>query len=348
MVEGWRKEWRVTSGHVLVTGAAGFIGSHLVEALSRSCHRVLGVDRRSPDHDPVAAVNLARSRDTARFTFVPLDLATDDLTAVVDRCAVVFHLAGLAGVRNSWGGRFDEYVTANITGTARLLDACRRAGVRRLVFASSSSVYGSAGRPSQEADAIRPLSPYGVTKLAAEQLCLAHARRPDTELTVSALRYFTVYGPRQRADMAIGRVLVAALDRVPLELYGDGTQRREFTYVTDAVAATIAAAHAESPPPVVNVGGGASVTMKEVLRVAADLTGGPVPVVPSGPQPGDVTTTQADLSLAWAALGYQPRVGLFEGMSRQLDWLRGLGAQGRRAMLSANGRRPAPVPTTAT
>jgi nucleoside-diphosphate-sugar epimerase len=325
------------SRRVLVTGAAGFIGSHLVDALLAAGDEVTGVDRRSPSAVPLATGNLAAALTAPQFAFTTLDLASGDVTSLVEGCDTVFHLAAVPGVRQSWGPRFAEYVHANITATACLLDACERAGVRRLVVASSSSVYGAVTGPSRETDAPQPISPYGVTKLAAEQLCLAYARRPDTTLTVSALRYFTVYGPRQRADMAIGRVLVAALDGLPLELYGDGKQRREFTYVADVVAATVAASRVPTPPPIANVGGGASVTMIEVLRLAEALTGRPVPVLAAEHQPGDVTVTEADLTVARASLGYEPAVGLADGMSRQLDWLTSLGAAGRRALYVAPG-----------
>jgi nucleoside-diphosphate-sugar epimerase len=327
--------------HVLVTGAAGFIGSHLVEALLRSGYRVVGVDRRSPAANPTAATNLAGSLGDRAFTFIGLDVTTGDLTAPMRRCEAVFHLAAIPGVRASWGRRFEEYVTANIVGTARLLHACEQAGVRRLVFASSSSVYGGIDRPSRETDVTRPVSPYGVTKLAAEQLCLAHMGRRDSGLTVCGLRYFTVYGPRQRADMAMSRVLTAALDGVPLRLYGDGMQRREFTYVSDVVAATLAAARVPQPPPVVNVGGGESVTMTEVLKIAEGLTGRPVPVVPAGTQAGDVAATEADLTLARVALGYRPEVSLAEGMARHIEWLRAIGPERRHTLLLPGQESPA-------
>jgi nucleoside-diphosphate-sugar epimerase len=252
-----------TAPRVLVTGAAGFIGSHLTEALLRTGHEVVGLDRRDPRTHSTAAVNLAGVLDHPRFTFRAADIVTGDLSEAVRGCDTVYHLAGLPGVRASWGERFAEYVAVNINGTARVLEAAATAGVRRLVFASSSSVYGSVVRPSRESDMTRPISPYGVSKLAAEQLCLANAARGD--LSVCALRYFTVYGPRQRPDMAIGRVLAAVLDGAAMTLFGDGGQQREFTYVSDVVAATMAAGAAPDPAPIVNVGGGASVTMLEVV-----------------------------------------------------------------------------------
>jgi nucleoside-diphosphate-sugar epimerase len=319
-----------SAGAVLVTGAAGFVGSHLVEALLGAGHTVLGVDRRTPTTDRMAAVNLAAVRDHPRLRLLHRDIVTDDLTDAVAGCVAVYHLAAIPGVRASWGSRFDEYARVNIIGTRRVLDACVRAGIRRVVVASSSSVYGSVDRPSRETDVTRPISPYGVTKLASEQLCLASAlRHPD--LVVCALRYFTVYGPRQRPDMAIGRVLTAALDGNPMTLFGDGGQQREFTYVADVVAATIEAGSVPQPPPIVNVGGGASVTMNEVIKLAEKLTDRPVPIVAADWQAGDVAVTGADLSLAERSLGYRATVGLEEGMGRHVDWLRRLDPELRRA-----------------
>jgi nucleoside-diphosphate-sugar epimerase len=245
-------------GRVVVTGAAGFIASHLVDALLRRGHEVIAADRRSVHNDMLAAVNLTLSVDHPRLRLHTIELVTEDLSHLLTGADTVFHLASVPGVRNSWGSRFDDYVTSNIVATHRLLSACEHTGVRRLVYASSSSVYGMSNGPSRETDPTGPISPYGVTKLAAEQLCLAHAGRPDTRLTVAALRYFTVYGPRQRPGMAISQVLLAALTGISVPLYGDGLQRREFTYVDDVVAATLAAATAE----VINVGGGSSVTMR--------------------------------------------------------------------------------------
>src|SRR5262249_55301673 len=200
-----------------------------------------------------------------------------DLDTVVAGADRVYHLAAVPGVRASWGPRFAAYVATNIMGTQRLVAACERAEVRRLVYASSSSVYGVTTAARREGDPTRPISPYAVTKLAGEQLCLAHAGRPDTALSVVALRYFTVYGPRQRPDMAIGRVLAAALSGARYTLFGDGTQRRDFTYVNDVVDATIAASHPSVPTTVVNVGGGSCVSLIDLLGVAREVTGCPVP-----------------------------------------------------------------------
>lgn len=314
----------MVSRRMLVTGAAGFIASHLVDALLARGDDVLAVDRKSVTADPVAASNLAAALSGPRLTVRRADLSTDDLDDLVGGCDTVFHLAAVAGVRQSWGERFGDYVSANIVATHRLLEACERGGVRRLVLASSSSVYGAAATASRETDATCPVSPYGVSKLAAEQLCFAHSRRADAALTVLALRYFTVYGPRQRPDMAIARILRAALRGTVVELYGDGRQRREFTYVSDVVAATIAAADTDTDAAVANVGGGASVTLLDVVRTAEEVTGMPVRVAHGGPQAGDVPATHADLSWCRQLLAYQPAVDLRTGMARQADWLTGL------------------------
>lgn len=306
---------------VLVTGAAGFIGSHLVDALLARGISVVGLDRRRLGEHALADENLARAVSSPLFTSYCLDLATDPLEDAVSGCDTVFHLAARPGVRRSWGSDFLDYTQANVLGTHRLLDACIHQRVRRLVVASSSSVYGPADRPSREDDPTCPVSPYGVSKLAAEQLCLAYARRVDSPLSVVALRYFTVYGPRQRPDMAIGRVLFAAYTGFPVALFGDGSQRREFTYISDVISATIAAAHSDAQAVVVNIGGGSSVSMLAVIDEAAKVTGRQVPVKVTAAQQGDVPATAADLSRAGRLLGYWPTVGLREGLARQSAWL---------------------------
>ncbi len=314
------------TGTVVVTGATGFIGSHLVDRLLSFGHLVVGVDRRSPSTDELAALNLTYALTHERFSLVEAELGHADLDAVVAGADCVFHCAAVPGVRASWGSQFAAYVAANVMGTHRLLAACERVKLRRLVYCSSSSVYGATTRANREADPTRPISPYGITKLAAEQLCLAHAGRPDTELTVVALRYFSVYGPRQRPDMAIGRVLAAALSGAQYTLFGDGTQRRDFTYVDDVVDASIAAARKDIPTTVVNVGGGSSASLIDVIGIARDVVGRAVPLTAVEACAGDVPATAADLSLASTLLDYNPRTDLRSGMARQADWLRRLPA----------------------
>lgn len=312
----------------LITGVAGFIGSHLAAELLAQGWLVTGVDARSAATDPVAAQNLSGLAASARFRLVAADIAVADLEVLLEGVQVVFHLAALPGVRRSWGDRFADYLACNVLATQRLLEACAAVEVPRLVFASSSSVYGQVGgAPSRETDLPRPASPYGVSKLAAERLCLAYANRPGAVPGVVALRYFTVYGPRQRPDMAVTRIMRAALSGRAVPLYGTGAQRRDFTYVSDVVSATIAAATAPAGSgEVVNVGSGASVPLADVVDEVARLAGVPVPVLRRIAQPGDVDATAADLARARDLLGYQPRVGLAEGLRRQWEWLAALEA----------------------
>ncbi|WP_051407432.1 NAD-dependent epimerase/dehydratase family protein [Nocardia sp. CNY236] len=312
-----------TLGPVVVTGAAGFIGSHLTDALLALGIEVVAIDRRSVHTDPVAARNLAGALTKPRLRVHQVDLVSDEIDALVAGAATVFHLAAVPGVRDSWSERFPDYAASNVVATQRLLAACERAQVGRLMLASSSSVYGQASGPSRESDPTYPMSPYGATKLAAEHLCMAHAARPDTTTSVVTLRYFTVYGPRQRSDMAISRVLAAVLSGSPVPLYGDGQQSREFTYVDDIVAATLAAATVSEDidAEIVNVGGGSSVSMLELIALVGQITGRKIPLAVEAPRAGDVEATRADLTVAHSLLGYAPRVELREGVARQLDWM---------------------------
>ncbi|MFI5756231.1 NAD-dependent epimerase/dehydratase family protein [Streptomyces sp. NPDC051569] len=257
----------------VVTGSAGFIGSHLAHTLGQAGTTVVGVDRRDPSTDATAAANLAVLHGLSGYHHVVADLVTCAIDPLLIDADVVFHLAGVPGVRTSWGRQFSDYLASNVLATHRLLEACTRIGIPRLVVASSSSVYGPTdGGASLESDLPRPASPYAVTKLAQEQLCLAWAARPRSPRVV-ALRYFTVYGPRQRADMFTHRALQTALSGQPLRLYGDGQQRRDFTYIGDAVAATIAAAVVPTACGVINVGGGSNASLLEVIDIATTIVG---------------------------------------------------------------------------
>jgi UDP-glucuronate 4-epimerase len=320
---------------VLVTGVAGFIGSHLAEHLLHSGVAVTGVDARSSFSDPVAAANLAGHPG---FHLVTVDLVTTDVTPLLEGAAVVFHLAAMPGVRRSWGDRFAGYVACDGTATQRLLEACATAKVPRLVAASSSSVYGNVGAgPSRQDDPPWPASPYGVTRLAAERLCAAYATRRQAATSVVALRYFTVYGARQRPDMAISRILHAARTCRAVPLYGDGRQRRDFTYIGDAVAATMAAATADTQMAVANVGSGRSATLSEVIALAETITGTAVPMLHHLEQPGDAKATAADLTRARDLLGYQPTTTLPEGPGRQWGWLTSQNQQ-RSTVIAAGAR----------
>jgi UDP-glucose 4-epimerase len=257
-----------------------------------------------------------------------------ELDAWLDGASVVFHQAAQPGVRSSWGEDFPTYVANNVLATQRLLEACVRAGVPRLVAASSSSVYGDApSYPTTEESVTRPVSPYGVTKLAAEHLCLAYAQAAPS-MAVATLRYFTVYGPRQRPDMGFRRFLEAALERRPIPVYGDGQQTRDFTYVADAVQANLLAMTAPVRAEAINVGGGRRITVNEVLELVGRSSGRRLKIERTDAQPGDARHTGADGTRAEALLGYTPQVTLEDGLAEEAAWVaHGLGlraAEGAR------------------
>ncbi|MDV2495322.1 MAG: NAD-dependent epimerase/dehydratase family protein [bacterium] len=311
--------------HALVTGAAGFIGSHLTERLLQRGWTVRGVDAFLDYYPrPVKEKNLQGSLDHPAFTFVEADLVEADPGPLVDGVEVVFHLAAQAGVRASWGEDFHLYTANNIDATQRLLEAAARSpkGVRAFVFASSSSVYGDVEAfPMREDGPTRPISPYGITKLAGEALCALYER--SYGVPAVALRYFTVFGPRQRPDMAFHRFIRAVLDGEPLHVFGDGEQTRDFTYVADAVEATIAAAERGRPGALYNVGGGARVTINVVIEMLARLAGAAPDVHHDEAQRGDMRHTVADITRARDELGWRPSFELEEGLARQLSWLKG-------------------------
>jgi nucleoside-diphosphate-sugar epimerase len=307
----------------LVTGAAGFIGSHLCERLLREGHRVIGVDAFTGYYERSRKeANLSGPRDHARFRFIEMDLARGDLTPLVAEADFIFHQAGQPGVRASWGKEFDLYVEHNIRATQNLLEAAKgSARLKRLVFASSSSIYGqSEDLPLREESLPRPYSPYGVTKLAAEHLCtLYHANHA---VPTVALRYFTVYGPRQRPDMGFHRFIQAALQDRPITVYGDGEQTRDFTYVADAVEANWLALGPGGVGRVFNIGGGSRSSLNQVLASLEEILGSPIRREVRPSQPGDVRHTWADTTRARDALGFSPQVSLRDGLARQVEWLR--------------------------
>ena len=320
----------------LVTGCAGFIGSHLAEALLAVGHEVVGVDCFS-DNYPVAdkQANLAAARDHDRFAFTAADLVTVDAERLLDGVDVVFHLAAEPGVRSSWGQRFDRYLRNNIRATQRLLEASASAPERRIVYASSSSVYGESERlPTPEDAPPQPLSPYGVTKLAAEQLCkLYHA---EQGVDAVALRFFSVYGPRQRPDMAFRRFCEAAVAGDPIEIYGDGRQTRDFTFVGDVVAAALSAGVAEGVGGrAYNVGGGSRVSLAATLELLAAIAGRPLDVRRYERESGDVQDTGADIRRARADLGFEPATDLEAGLRAEYEWVAAHAGTRRGAVASA-------------
>src|SRR3954471_18376794 len=283
----------------LVTGCAGFIGSHLTEALLEDGHEVLGVDCFNDNYRRAdKRANLALAREYGTFELVHGDLVSLDVAALVEPVDVIYHLAGEPGVRSSWGERFDRYTHHNVAATQRLLEAMPRG--KRFVYASSSSVYGDAlALPTREDATPRPLSPYGVTKLAAEHLTVLYGE--EQGLDTVALRYFSVYGPRQRPDMAFRRFCEAIVAGAPLEVFGDGGQSRDFTYVHDIVAATRAAGETATPPgSVYNVGGGGSVSATRALEARSGLAGRPLEVRGGKRSSGDVRDAGADTTRARA------------------------------------------------
>lgn len=305
----------------LITGAAGFIGSTLAERLLNEGADVVGLDCFTDYYPrPMKERNLAALSGQPRFRFVESSIQDTDLTTLVRDRTDVFHLAAQAGVRKSWGRDFAIYTTNNVEATQMLLEACTQVTLNRFVYASSSSVYGDEAPLPMREDALpQPVSPYGVTKLAAEQLCYLY--HVNYRVPTVSLRYFTVYGPRQRPDMAFHKFLRATLLGQPITLYGDGEQTRDFTFVHDAASATIAAAHRGVPGRVYNVGGGSRVSMNQVIEIMARVAGRRPLVSVDQVQKGDMRHTYADTSLARADLGFAPTVGLEEGLRAEHAWL---------------------------
>lgn len=304
----------------LVTGCAGFIGSQICEAILATGDRVVGVDLLTDYYDIAQKQhNLVTLLAHDRFEFHKLDLAYvgGDLVSGID---VVYHQAGQPGVRASWRDQFGLYVSRNILSTQRLLEAAANHGVDRFVYASSSSIYGNAERyPVDESMRPQPFSPYGVTKLAGEHLCSLYAA--NFGLSTVSLRYFTVYGPRQRPDMATYRLFEAALDGTPFPLFGSGEQLRDFTYVGDVVRANLAAGYADVPSGLIaNIAGGGECSMRELIAMVEAVTGTQVDLDRRDPERGDVVRTGAITDRAREHLGWVPEVGLREGLERQYEW----------------------------
>jgi len=307
--------------NALVTGGAGFIGSHLSERLLDQGARVRAIDAFTDFYPrPLKERNLAGLLGRSGYEFVEGDLRQLDLHRHLEGVTHVFHLAAQAGVRRSWGAEFQVYTGLNVDATQRLLEACVGKPIERLVYASSSSVYGDeVAIPMVETAVPQPVSPYGVTKLAAEQLCYLYFF--NYRVPAVSLRYFTVYGPRQRPDMGFNRFFTALLDGKPLVQFGDGLQTRDFTFVADAVTATATAAVRGVPGRVYNIGGGARVSLREVFDLIARVSGRKVTIDQQGPQKGDMRDTYADTTRAQADLGFAPSVTLEEGLRAMWRWM---------------------------
>jgi UDP-glucuronate 4-epimerase len=306
----------------LVTGCAGFIGSHLTESLLDDGVHVLGIDCFNDNYGRTQKLrNLRHVSDWDNFEFAPIDLARGDLADLVAECDVIYHLAAEPGVRASWAQRFEAYVRNNVLATQHLLEAASEHELQRFVYASSSSIYGQAERlPTPEDVLPQPFSPYGVTKLGGEHLCLAY--HANYGVPAVLLRYFSVYGPKQRPDMAFSVFCRAALKGQRIQVFGDGRQTRDFTFVGDVVRATRTAATApDLDGRVYNIGGGTRVSLAQAISVLEHLLGKPIGVDHLAGLPGDVRDTGADIERARADLRYNPITDLREGLSAQVEWV---------------------------
>lgn len=306
---------------VLVTGVAGFIGSTLAETLIERGHEVVGLDAFIPYYPrDIKERNLAALRPSERFSFVEADLRSVDLDPLLDGIDAVVHEAAMAGLMRSWSD-LELYVSCNLLATSRLIDAALRARTARFVLASTSSVYGREAIGDEDRP-LEPSSPYGITKLACEKLVLAHVATSSLPATI--IRYFSIYGPRQRPDMAYHRFIEAMLDDEPITVFGDGEQTRSNTYITDAVDGTIRALERGSIGGIYNIGGGRTISLNEAITVIARHLDSAPRIDRRPPRPGDQRHTSADIGRARAALDYEPATDPDTGLLRQVEWQREL------------------------
>ncbi len=311
---------------IIVTGAAGFIGSQLAESLLKQGEEVIGIDELNDYYDPALKhKNITHLQNHSNFKLIEGDIQFLDWQTLLKDVEVVYHQAAQAGVRASWGKGFRAYTERNINATQVLLEAAKDAqNVKRLVFASTSSVYGDAETlPTHEGICPQPVSPYGITKLAAERLCGLYHK--NFGVSFVALRYFTVYGPRQRPDMAFHKFFKAVLLDEAIPIYGDGQQTRDFTFISDAVAANLAAATVpQAVGEIFNIGGGSRVVLTQVLDTMEEIVGKPIKRHHIEKAMGDARHTAADVSKAQRILGYQPQISLKEGLTQEWQWVQSL------------------------
>ena len=300
----------------LITGCAGFIGSHLTERLLKSGCEVIGIDSFSNYYDrELKEKNLVVSLDNDKFTFIEKDLLEMDEYPDVD---FVYHMAAQAGVRDSWGDNFSSYTSNNIEVTWKLLEFYKDLDIKKFVYSSSSSVYGDVELPMNEKSRLKPVSPYGVTKLAAENLCYLYWK--NYNIPTISLRYFTVYGPRQRPDMAINKFFRSILNGDEIIVYGDGEQRRDFTFVDDAVNAISMSAQSRVVGDVFNVGGGSTISVNRLINEIVEITGKKARIRYIAKQKGDVTNTEASLEKIESILGWKPKISIKAGLKKYMEW----------------------------
>jgi UDP-glucose 4-epimerase len=310
----------------IVTGAAGFIGSNIAEELLRQGERVIGVDHINDYYDPaLKRKNLSFLEQYPQFELIERDIQDLNWAELLADVDVVYHQAAQAGVRASWGDGFRAYTERNINATQVLLEGAKESSrLSRIVVASTSSIYGNAESfPTSEKTCPQPVSPYGITKLAAERLCCLYHQ--NFQVPVTMLRYFTVYGPRQRPDMAFHKFFKAVIEDRAIPIYGDGQQTRDFTFIQDAVAANLAAATApDAVGEILNIGGGSRVVLTEVIETMERVVGQPIKREHQGLARGDARHTSADISKATQILGYRPQVSLEEGLAQEWEWIKAL------------------------
>ena len=313
-------------GISVVTGAAGFIGSHIAETLLKAGHQVIGIDHFNDYYSPeLKRGNISSFINHPNFKLIDGDIQFLDWNLLLEDVDVIYHQAAQAGVRASWGTSFRAYTERNINATQVILEAAKDAkNLKRLVYASTSSIYGNAETlPTSETIAPLPVSPYGITKLATERM--GNLYHDNFGVPFCALRYFTVYGPRQRPDMGFHKFYKAAIEGKAIDVFGDGRQTRDFTFISDIVAANLAAADCDAANgQIFNIGGGSRVVLEDVLDMMGNIMGQPIVRNYIDQARGDARHTSADVSKAKAVLGFNPQVSLHEGLIQQWQWIQGL------------------------